>query len=274
MPLVQEILFPVDFSPSSVALTPVVASMSQRLAAPVTLLRVLSPEAGEAGLQHAREKLAGFGGPALQAARREVVFGPPAQAIVKFASGMRSPLIMMPTRGESAFRSLLIGSVTAAVLHDVCCPVWTTAHREAGGPLPADYKSIVCAIDLGAGSAALLRGALELASDLGAQLRVVHSVPGVDPRFESAAANRAHAFLKATAADDYAKLAAQNPEMALPPLEIVEEVGLTAGIVAAAERHQADLLVIGRGVTQGVLGRLRTNAHELIRQSPCPVLSI
>jgi len=36
----------------------------------------------------------------------------------------------------------------------------------------------------------------------------------------------------------------------------------------------ADLLVIGRGSASGVFGRLRTNAYAIIRQSPCPVLSI
>jgi hypothetical protein len=47
-----------------------------------------------------------------------------------------------------------------------------------------------------------------------------------------------------------------------------------AGIVASAERSQADLLIIGRGAAKGVLGRLRTNAHDLIRESHCPVLSV
>ena len=42
----------------------------------------------------------------------------------------------------------------------------------------------------------------------------------------------------------------------------------------ATAKHGADLLIIGRGVIQGPLGRLRTNAHEIIRRSPCAVLSV
>jgi hypothetical protein len=41
----------------------------------------------------------------------------------------------------------------------------------------------------------------------------------------------------------------------------------------AAEVH-ADLLVIGRNPAPGILGRLRTHAYSIIRQSPCPVLSV
>jgi nucleotide-binding universal stress UspA family protein len=42
----------------------------------------------------------------------------------------------------------------------------------------------------------------------------------------------------------------------------------------AAQAHNADLLVIGRGSAAGLFGRLRTNAYAIIRQSPCPVVSV
>jgi nucleotide-binding universal stress UspA family protein len=52
-------------------------------------------------------------------------------------------------------------------------------------------------------------------------------------------------------------------------------VGSVADSVAQeAERHGADLLVIGRGVMQGSFGRLRTHAYGLIRLAPCPVISV
>jgi nucleotide-binding universal stress UspA family protein len=53
------------------------------------------------------------------------------------------------------------------------------------------------------------------------------------------------------------------------------EAGEPASIIcAAAERLKADVLVIGRGSAAGVFGRLRTNAYAIIRQSPCPVVSV
>jgi len=33
-------------------------------------------------------------------------------------------------------------------------------------------------------------------------------------------------------------------------------------------------VVIGRGSVQGKFGRLRTHAHGIVRQSPCPALSV
>jgi nucleotide-binding universal stress UspA family protein len=47
-----------------------------------------------------------------------------------------------------------------------------------------------------------------------------------------------------------------------------------ATICSAAGRVSADVLVIGRGSAAGVFGRLRANAYSIIRQSPCPVVSV
>lgn len=276
MPLASHVLFPVDFSLSSTALIPAVAAVARRLNVPVTLLHsVQSVDTPSAATLSEREaRLAAFGkeGFAGLEIQREIASGAPAATIVARAQELGGPLIMLPTKGTSAFRQLLIGSVTASVLHDADCPVWTTAHCEDGGPLPEAYRSIVCAVDLGPLSVPVLAAASEFAAVFGAELHVVHSVPGIDPRFESGAANRAHAFLVNTAKEEYPALAAAAHVD--QPLEIAEETTVTAGITAAAARHHADLLVIGRGVMQGVLGRLRTNAHDLIRQSPCPVLSV
>jgi len=57
--------------------------------------------------------------------------------------------------------------------------------------------------------------------------------------------------------------------------DIVIEDGEPHRIVPeVAARNGADLIVIGRGVQTGVLGRLRAHGCEIIRNAPCPVLSI
>ena len=38
--------------------------------------------------------------------------------------------------------------------------------------------------------------------------------------------------------------------------------------------HNADLVVIGRGIMQHVLGSLRTHVYSIIREAPCPVISV
>ena len=52
-------------------------------------------------------------------------------------------------------------------------------------------------------------------------------------------------------------------------------LGDVAGAVREeAIRHAADLVVIGRGSIHERLGRLRTHAYGIIRQAPCPVISV
>ncbi|HUJ22558.1 MAG TPA: universal stress protein, partial [Bryobacteraceae bacterium] len=57
------------------------------------------------------------------------------------------------------------------------------------------------------------------------------------------------------------------------------EVVLTMGpgpemICEEARTAKADLLVISRGADAGILGRLTGHAYAIIRQSPCPVVSV
>src|SRR3981189_1517415 len=61
---------------------------------------------------------------------RTAQLGDPAREITDFARKQRVDLIMMPTHGYGPFRSLLLGSVAAKVLHDAECPVWTAAHAD------------------------------------------------------------------------------------------------------------------------------------------------
>jgi nucleotide-binding universal stress UspA family protein len=283
MALPKNILFPVDFSERCRGAWPAVAGMARHLDVPVTLFHVLDIDHLETSgvfreltliRQHLQEKLDQFPAPVLELpnVRRELGEGPAAACIVERAAHLETPLIMLPTRGHTRFRQLLLGSVTAAVLHDAVCPVWTEAHTENQAKPAGVYRSMVCAIDMGRQTPGVLRAGAEFSKQFGAALYVVHSVPGVDPRFPSGAADRAHALLVDKAREDFQDQCQKAGVAVL--LEIVEEVGLVNGIVRAATAHAADLLIIGRGVIQGPLGRLRSNAHDLIRRSPCPVLSI
>ncbi len=181
---------------------------------------------------------------------------------------------MMPTHGTTAFRSLTIGSVTEAVLRRTEAPVWTSAHCEDGGPVPLDYRAVVCAVDLGPASAHVLRAAADFAAGFGAVLHVMHAQPGHSSTFATATSEMAHRYLLDEARRAWPPIAEAAGLPAATPLAMAEEPEIVDGICGFAERQSADLLVIGRGVSQGVLGRLRTHAHDLIRRTRCPVLSV
>jgi nucleotide-binding universal stress UspA family protein len=50
--------------------------------------------------------------------------------------------------------------------------------------------------------------------------------------------------------------------------------GRPEAIAHLAGKLKTDLLVIGRKSAAGVLGRLDMTAYSIIRQSPCPVVSV
>jgi len=41
-----------------------------------------------------------------------------------------------------------------------------------------------------------------------------------------------------------------------------------------AKESGANVLVVGRGRSEGILGGLRANAYAILRESPCPVAAI
>jgi nucleotide-binding universal stress UspA family protein len=199
--------------------------------------------------------------------------GDPARVVVEYAHTENFDLIVMPTHGYGPFRRFLIGSVTAKVLHDVDIPVWTGPHLEQA----AEWKSlawsrVACAIDLGSHSAAVLRWAASMACGCGAELTIVHAIPsssagvgGVtfDPDWR---VDLAH--------DARSRIAELQNELGIPAQVHIEIGDPAAGVPNAARCVGADLLVIGRSVSGGVLGRLRANAYAIIRESPCPVVSV
>lgn len=271
----ENILFPIDFSDHCRAMAPAVAALAKRFGAGVTLFHALDMPSGayldwQAFLtmvdvpaihRHAMRQLDHFVAKEMTGVKTRYLLsdGLAAASIVECARTQGMDLIAMPTRGLGKFRALLLGSVTERVLHDSACPVWTEAHREEDVTPPAEYRSILCSIDLSPSSVNVMRWAQRFATEYGAALRVVHATEDDWPEVR-----RFHQ-------ETYGKLAQQTGVEA--PFEVLGGP-VARAIEEAAQRVQADLLVIGRGHSQGHFGRLRTHAHQLIRQSACPVLSV
>ncbi len=285
---INHILFPIDFSERCCAAVPFVESMARRYGARITLLSVAQPfyyaamgdpsgplvvdtEELWRDLQARLDNSLAKDFPGLRV-ERIAELGDPAQVITDFAHTQAIDLIMMPTHGYGPFRNLLLGSVTAKVLHDAKCPVWTATH--VAEPLCRDHiacRQILCAVDGTPNSVCLMQWAGKLSEDTGATLRLVHVIPGmggvlsrgIDREFEQEMRKEANQTIE------------RLQESAGVKAPICVAVGnVSETIREEARRHGADLVVIGRGAVHGTFGRLRTHAHGIIRQSPCPVLSI
>jgi nucleotide-binding universal stress UspA family protein len=267
--MIQHILFPVDFSKAAEEAGSVVQAWARSFGAQVTMLHVCEGS----GLVAEEQRLKGFLVDGFEGVKlkRLQMQGAAADAIVRYSAANSVDLILMPTLGYTRFRQLLLGSVTAGVLHDSLIPVWTSPH-VASPSVTEIPKQIVCAVDCGSETATVVQYAQGLANKFEASLKVMHSSPAIPGKFDSAIAQRAHHFALQRAREDYEAAIASLRDK--PALEIVEDATLVEGVRRVVEQENADLLVIGRGKIQGYFGRLRSNAHDLIRMAGCPVLSV
>jgi nucleotide-binding universal stress UspA family protein len=279
---VSHILFPTDFSESCQSMAPQVATVARHFGARITLLHALSPYMVTGmmdapvliGIEPLREclekelnesvvtELAGL------TVDRRLELGATVDVITGFAKENGVNLIMLPTRGKGRLRQLLLGSVAAGVLHDSAIPVWTSSHAEK--ILPGDHagvRNILCAIDDSEKAKDILRSAADLAESFRTGLRVVHVIEaGGDleavTEEQEAAVRKAHLSIEAL----------QDALGIIAPICVVGGT-VPDAVAKTASLCNADLVVIGRGVFQERLGRLRSNAYGIIRQSPCSVLS-
>ena len=284
---ISRILFPTDFSRRCQAVAPAVAEWARFHKAKVTLLHVIHVPIAAYGhfdtysamvdftslRKHAEDAIA----PLYQEVfkdlevERTVVRGQPDEEIIRYAHAHPVDLIMIPTHGSGKLRALLLGSVAASVLHDAECPVWTDAHAALPNLVPITPTSILCAIDLKPKSLELLNAAQSLASDYGAELNFIHVLSPIEGTGEIWPPIEWSQARIAKVKQDFLPLAKEAHVRT--DVEVLEgQVGQI--LHDFAMRHHADLIVMGRGVIHEKFGRLRSHAHDIIRKSPCPVLSI
>lgn len=290
MPRFDRILFPVDFSERSRAAAPFVLSMAQRYKSKVVAVHVLQPPPPlYAGMNTVYPEVYDFEGLAgdLRAELQKfadaelprldvtcvVESGDPAAVIVEYAENEKMSLIAMPTHGYGTFRRALLGSVTAKVLHDAKMPVWTAAHApEPSHRAHPQPRHILCALGLKPESKGTLEFAIQLAADTDATVEVVHvALEGVVEPVQ--AENRLHEMLVEAARGKLLKI---HEEAGAAHVEaVINGTSVSQMVRSVALQKRSDLVVVGRGCERNAItGRLRSNTYAIVRESPCPVLSV
>lgn len=196
-----------------------------------------------------------------------IVDGEPATAIEWAAKHEAADLVALSTRGRGRFRRMLLGSITAKVLHDVECPVLTSAHEPGTlAASPDGCRSILCAVRLDPESEATLQMAALLARAYGARVCALHLVSPGESGDENASAQFVRrAFEQALGPGGSAKV-----EICVRILD----TDLPDCIRQTALDEAADLVVVGRGHARGSVSRVWSHLYAVIRESPCPVLSV
>ena len=288
MSLIEKILFPVDFSPSCLAMAPYVKRSAAINGARVSLIHVVDPgsfnsfamvrvpfsEIAENYLEVGRTKLDRFLAeefPAAQSARI-VALGEAAAEIARAARDEGFDLIIMPTH-SGRFRQMLLGSTAAKVLNDADCPVLTSRHAETIAPRPVEHKKWLCAIGLNSDSERVLRFASRGAAEAGAKLSIIHAVRTGDPDLpiQLDLKEELHSAERELASQRIAEL--QRIVGSDVPVRMAAG-SIKDALLEAAREADADVLIVGRSSQPGSHGRMRDLTYALVRDSPFPVLSV
>jgi nucleotide-binding universal stress UspA family protein len=282
----RKILFPVDYSDPCVAMAPYVQEMRRHFSTglavahaygPETLafspLPITDPRLPQEARELAEKRLRDFTRkhfPGQEDIELYTGVGEPAGVIHDLVTRQGADLVMLPTHGRGPVRRLLLGSVTAKVLHDMTVPVWTASHLTGSTGPRIPCQTVLAAVNGSEEAETVVRAAHAFAASYGAKLSLVYvlETPPGDAetafglyRDDMIAAAQAHVagILEQTGID--------------APLTILDGP-VAAAVGGEALRAGADLVVAGRGRAQGALTRMWSNLYSIVRHSPCPVLSI
>jgi nucleotide-binding universal stress UspA family protein len=285
----DKILLPIDFQETTKSVVHQGAVLARHFHSEIVMLHVMTPLSYSAGMlegsyvpanlndllkeliRRAQNDLDQFLGPELDglAVKRVLLEGDPARTIVQTARDEKTNLIVMPTHGYGAFRRFLLGSVTAKVLHDSECPIWTGAHLEEEPTREFAIRNVLCAIDLSKHSQNTVQWAAQLAAEFGARLTLAHVTAEVEvygpDGFDFGPAWKERLISSATQ-----EIANLQREMGTKAEVFIESGDVPKLLNQAAKQTEGDVLVIGRPSR----GRLRATGYGIIRESRIPVLSV
>ena len=288
----RNILFPTDFSKSSECIADHVVGVAKAAGVKVWLLSVVPrmedwhgasemyfgpcSEAAVAAFEKERKALESERLKTLQQFQAKhvasvdseiaVTSGGVADAIVDFTREKNVGMIMMTTGAVGRRRQFLLGSVTAKVLHDAPCPVWTSPHPRELNPF-RPYRRIILALDYRYLSVPLLVRASEFAELFGASLSVFTAVPH--------AANTSHRLIQELKKDLTSALEKHLGESKVKASICVLE-GNPGDVIwgVAEEIEKADLIITGRGRLDEAAGHVHSHSYEIIWNAPCPVITL
>jgi nucleotide-binding universal stress UspA family protein len=288
MSSIASILYPVDFSPSCIAMAPYVKRAAALLEARVSLVHVVDPtgynglqlyvrpisEVSEEHLAIGRDRLDSFLTAEFPTAEfpRILTSGDAATEIARVAREDRFDLIIMPTH-SGIFRQMLLGSTTAKVINDADCPVLTSRHAQTIAPRPLEHREWLCAVGLSSNSEGVLRFASQVAAQAHGKLSIIHAVQAgdtdlpiqLDLREEIHSAERQEANRRIA---DLQQIIGVDAPVRIAVGQVKE------ALLEAAREADADALIIGRSHQPGAHGRMRDLTYAMVRDSPFPVLSV
>jgi nucleotide-binding universal stress UspA family protein len=298
---ITRILSPIDFSDMSRVAVHYAAALARRYRAAITALHVLPPPMVPVlpgpepilypPLLFSQEDIERFTTETLQFVRAEagsgvhvdarVVIGDVAHEVVEHVRILPADFVVIGTHGRGGFERFMLGSVAERVVRKAPAPVLTVPPRapDALPAAPIRITSILCAVDFSPASCRALQYAASIVDEAGSELTVLHVLelprmiyepvevggPGLAD-FEVQAREAAERELH--------RVVAARVKTQAHVTEIVTTGKPYKEILRVALERRTDLISIGvHGSGEG-LHAFGSTANHVVRQAPCPVLSL
>jgi nucleotide-binding universal stress UspA family protein len=281
----SNILFPTDFSVFSEAALPYAEALARRYDATLYPAHVVPPEPYH-GLpmepfpvtldyawRTAEASLADLAAlEQLKDVHHQVLLkqGPFWDVISSMTEKYGVDLIVLGTHGRTGLSRLAMGSVAEEIYRHASCPVLCVgpkvAHESQKSP---EFHRILFPTDFSEASQAALPYALTLAEESQARLVLLHLIPLVPLASQESVRMEAVEKLKAL-------IRADAVAWCTPEFEVRFEFP-AEGILAAARRHNSDVIVMGvhhSGHSRAVSHLPWAIPTEVVAQAKCPVLTV
>ena len=280
----RNVLFATDFSPSSEAAFPHALAIARQYSGILYVAHITTPDmygyAPEESVplifeqirRHARETMAAF-------TEKQNFLGVPFSTLFgegevwdtmeKMVAEHSIDLIVAGTHGRRGLKKLVMGSVAEELVRVATRPVLTVGP-ECPHPADKPFRAILYATDFSSHALRARDCAASLADCFQAKLIALHVVGGVSRSLDDQKREeeQATAMLRETVGLDDAGF----------PIDFHVHFGHPAEeILRAASERKADLIVMsvrGAGAAPRLSTAFGSIAHQVLSQSPCPVLTV
>jgi nucleotide-binding universal stress UspA family protein len=278
----KKILCAIDFSPGSLLAFPFAASIARHYDGVLLLEHVTATEEARLSrasneainkLRVAMEEALTNAQESLRDIPHEMIFdrGDVCSRLLATARDRGTDLIVVGTQGTRGMKKLLKGSTAGEIVSLAGCPVLTAGPRV---DRPADFRRILCAIELSPASEHAIPHALSLAEIYDASLVFLHVNDWSSNEPPIHAHPRTVKFVH-----EQLRRFNHGEEMIARSRIIVDFGPRTDLILETATDQEADLIVMGLHSNKRVHARIAAHlpgamAYDLIAQAPCPVLTV
>lgn len=279
----EQILFPTDFSETSLNALPAAGAVARTFGSSITLMYVLTPSdeicAAPEFAPAVRDIVETDANARLLKLKysaqlegvnvnTEVYKGGWSNLVDKIAND-KTDLLVLSTHGNHGFRHWLLGSMAEDMTHSVTCPVLTVGpHSKLSIGNEFRPKHILFATDATTDSFRVLPYALEFAKVQCANIALLHVLPAGKETSADAEAftalmrDRLHRKLSVTEIKNI------SPEIVVRFGSVKDE------ILNAAQERGSELIVMGARSKTKLGAFSRSSSYAVISSATCPVLTV